>query len=156
MVATILRQLLQYLAEVPRDLQKLYEKLKGSSHAACPSVKDLLPIFDTVRQEFSRVFILIDAFDEFSLRDDARRQFLDVIAKIQADLHAKLMVTSRFSGEAMSPLDGGLQFHLRAQRDDVDRYLIDRLANCSASIIRDNSSLHLEIRSAILDKVDGV
>lgn len=70
--AVILRQLIQQLPSIPKDMETLYEANLDSGTRL--TLEKVLTALDSALLEFSRTFIVIDALDECELPGDSRKR----------------------------------------------------------------------------------
>lgn len=96
-VSSLLGQLVRKLRLLPATLQKFYSDHAHKSYR--PSIDEHMAILESVKEHFTRTFILIDALDEYTNVSSENSQFLDFIFRIQSILSARLFATSRWIPE---------------------------------------------------------
>lgn len=73
-LASILKQLLHKSGTLPRSIQKLYARQK--CHMTRPSIHELLSLLQSVLINYSKVYLLVDALDEYSQMSGALLRLL--------------------------------------------------------------------------------
>ncbi|KAJ7291345.1 ankyrin repeat-containing domain protein [Mycena rebaudengoi] len=132
-------------------VQKLYQK--HQKQRTRPSLAEVCDIVRSTVAEWSRVFIVVDALDEYP--EDHRRILLDTLAAIGA---VSLLLTSwpNIAPEAFFPTVPVVE--IRAREEDIRRY-IDVHIQTSARLskhIQARPELRAEIESKIISNVDGM
>lgn len=153
MLARILKQLIQQQSPIQKNLNDLSDS--HIKRGTCPSLNDLLKTLDIVVSCFSTVFIVIDALDECRISDGSRNRFLSEIFGLQARYGISLFATSRLIPEIMVRFEGKTSLEIRANVEDVQRYLRSRLADFPSFVSR-NAELQDEIITEITKTVDGM
>jgi Cdc6-like AAA superfamily ATPase len=149
LLLSLLKQLLQKRPSVPEAVKRLYEHRKDT----VPSLHEISIVLHSVVADYSRVFIIIDALDECQASDGSRRRLLSEILSLQARTGANLFATSRFISEIMEEFKRSIVLEIRANNEDVLRYVDERM---SQSIISEYPDLHDAIRLETVKAVDGV
>jgi len=158
LLLTLLRQLAQKQPAVPADIKNLYDqhRTKGSR----PSLDEIVRVLHSTLQIFSRAFIIIDALDEYHVSNSGgQKRLLSEVFRLQGQAQLNLFATSRFVSEIISQFEGCISKEIRAQDDDVLRYVNGRISQ----LLRSRISKHTEypdlqntIRSDIVKAVDGM
>lgn len=91
--ACILKQLAECLPSLPAAVQSLYDAHR--SERTRPSLQQILDTLQAVIIEFSRVFIVIDALDEFGVVESSCEIFLIELARFQQQHDINVLATSR-------------------------------------------------------------
>ena len=81
LIATLLRQLLQEMPDIPDAFQSLYQQYVHKNTR--PSVQELRTLLHSVTENYSKVFIVIDALDECTNVDGTRDSFLSELFLLQ-------------------------------------------------------------------------
>jgi Cdc6-like AAA superfamily ATPase len=158
LLSTLLKQLAQEQPTVPADVKNLYHqhRTKGSR----PTLNEIVKVLHSTLQLFSRVFIIIDALDEYHISNSGeQKRLLSEMFSLQGQVSLNLFATSRFVSEITSQFEGCISKEIRAQDDDVLRYVNGRMPQ----LLRSRISKHTEypdlqntIRSDIVKAVDGM
>jgi len=151
LLANLLKQLAGRQATLPESVKALHAQYKDKrTQASCDAVSKA---FQSVIATHARVFVAIDAVDEYQASD--RKKFLSELLDIQAKLGINLLVTSRFIPEIVDRFGGAVTLEIRASSEDVERYIEGHLEELPAFVQR-NRPLQREIKAGILNAADGM
>jgi ankyrin repeat protein len=151
LLASLLRQLSQCQPSLPQEVRSLTHRHKKKQTR--PSQDDLLRTLQSLAAMYSRVFIIVDALDELTM--ECRVSFLPNLLALQAICGANLFVTSRFIPEIVEYFTRSTLLEIRASEHDVRRY-IDAYVSHLPSFVRRSMDLQEEIKSRIVNAVDGM
>jgi predicted ATPase len=153
LLASLLKQLVRQRSFIPKTLQTLYQD--HNKKQTRPSSDEITEILQSVIGDFQRVFIIIDALDEFQVSDGGRTTFLSGILGLQAKTGANIFATSRFVPEIAKMFQRSILLQIRADNSDVQRYLTGYMSQLPSFVLSD---LHLqhEIKNTIANTVDGM
>lgn len=154
LLASLLKQLVQQRPSIPENVKSLYERHKEKR--TCPSFDEILKELDSVVRLYSKVFIIIDALDEYQALVDDRRLFLCSIFNLQAHAHVNIFATSRFIPEIEQQFEKCKRIEIQAQRDDILRYLDGRIPHLLRSQISKYHDLQDLIKREVVKAVDGM
>ncbi|KAF5638856.1 ankyrin protein [Fusarium sp. NRRL 25303] len=153
----ILKQLSAGLPSLPECLRSLY-----TNHAiqrTRPSPREIVSTLGSVISKHTRVFIIIDALDEYGSAPGARESFLGQLARLQEESDVNLFATSRFdttiSSEIRSSFLNNMSLEINAVRGDIGTY-IEGNFNMFPSDIRQNKDLRRVIIESVQESVDGM
>ncbi|KAG9250891.1 ankyrin repeat-containing domain protein [Emericellopsis atlantica] len=149
-LASLLRQLAQGLASIPRPLKELYTACRTK-----PRVDQLLAMITSITGLYSKVSIVVDALDEARETDGFRQQLISSLHAIQADGKTKLFLTSRFNPDVIGMLETSRTIEIRATPDDVKLYLEGHMSQLPAFVGR-SPALQDEVKTGISNAVDGM
>ena len=153
-LASMLRQLIRGLGDVPESVRRLSQNKKMKE--SLPSVAESLNAFKVVAREYARVFVLIDALDECSNEDGVRYQLLDKILELQSLVPSVgLLVTSRPIPEISEKFHGGLQREIYADEGDLQKYIAARIPHLS-SCVRSRADLQENVLLGVISAVQGM
>jgi hypothetical protein len=119
-----------------------------------PSVEEVFDVLQSVVGEYSRVYIIADAIDEYP---EAQRQILvEYLVKIGSTVN--LMITSRPHIHPHSALPNLDALEILANEDDIRRYVEGQIQKSSwlSKHIQTRAELQEEILSTITCTVDGM
>lgn len=153
LLASLLKQLVQELPSLPDVVESLYNE--HTRRNTCPSSNELLNVLRSVVGSYSRVFFVIDALDECTNAEGDRTHLLHEIFRLQGHTGINLFATSRFIPEIEKEFEGCMKLEIRANDDDVLRYLDGKMLQLRAFVSR-NFILQEEIKSKIIEAVDGM
>ncbi|KAK8111993.1 uncharacterized protein PG998_008450 [Apiospora kogelbergensis] len=91
-----------------------------------PQLKQIMEALRMVADEFSRVFVVVDALDEYSTQHESRRDFVNRLLTLQDKAHLSLFVTSRPITEITDGFLGHGHITMNSNGMDIRHYLSDR------------------------------
>jgi hypothetical protein len=153
LLSSLLKQLVQEKSSVPESVKSLYERHKNKGSR--PSLEEILKSLHSIATDYSRVFILIDALDEFQISNADRKKFLLEVFKLQNKTGTNIFATSRFIPEIMKEFEGSISLEIRARHEDVQRYLDAHMFELPLCVSR-NRALQDTIKAEIIKAVDGM
>ncbi|CZR52360.1 related to 2-5A-dependent ribonuclease [Phialocephala subalpina] len=153
LLASLLKQLSQEKASLPDSVKALYEKHKDKRTR--PSFDEISKTFQSVTAMFSKVFIVIDALDECRTTNGCRERLLTEIFLAQAKSRANVFATSRVLTEVTEKFEGSISLEIRANEEDVRRYLNGCMFRLPAFVGR-SPDLQDEIKTGIVLLVKGM
>jgi hypothetical protein len=150
-LASLLKQLSQEQSTLPGSLKRLHDQHKDKRTR--PSFDEISKTLHDVAAMYSRVFIVVDALDEYQVSDGCRMRLLSEILSLQAKCGANLFTTSRFIPEIIETFKDAISLEIRASDEDMRIYLTNRISNSEFDVLK---SYHDEIQTAIIKAVDGM
>ena len=105
-----------------------------------------------VASYYDKVFVIVDAIDEYSASADCRTKIISGLFDLQ-NLGANVFVTSRFIPEITSKFEGGAWLEIRASDDDIRRYVDARISQAESALLR---GMRAEATSGIANAADGM
>jgi hypothetical protein len=151
LLASLLRQLTQGRSSLTDPVRFLYERHKD--RRTRPSYKEILSTLQSIAVMYSRVFIIIDALDEFEASDNCRSRFLKAIFDLQENSGANIFATSRSIPEIRAKFTDSTCIEIRARNEDIRNYLVIRTTQSDSNLVRDYCE---EIKTRIIEAVDGM
>ncbi|KAH0551529.1 hypothetical protein GP486_007255 [Trichoglossum hirsutum] len=155
LLLSLLKQLAQKRPVVPPDIKRLYEhhRTKGTR----PVFAEIVEVLHSTIKLFSRMFIIIDALDEYHASDSGGlKKLLSGVIGLQHQSRLNLLATSRFVTEITSQFEGCILKEIQAQDDDVLRYVNGRIPQLLRSQISKHPDVQDTIRRAIAKAADGM
>ena len=147
MVASLLKQIASADHGIPEPLKRLHQKFKAQGRT--PQQRDLEQTLSSTCDNYARVYIVIDALDEFNPR--YRKALVEFLAYIQHKDCVKILMTSRSYPESvMKYFKAACRISIGAHEADLKKYIlqeIDRSDN--VDLIDEN------FKSEIIDKVSA-
>jgi Cdc6-like AAA superfamily ATPase len=153
LLLNLLKQLAQKQASMPESVKNLYERHRNKPSR--PSFDEISKALRSVVTSYSRAFIIVDALDECQVSDGGRRRFLSEIFNLHTKTRANLFATSRFIPEIGKEFEGCLSLEIRANDEDVKRYLGGHMLQLPSFVLT-SLDLQKEIKTAITQAVDGM
>jgi hypothetical protein len=151
--ASLLKQLIQERPSLPESIRSMHGLHKDRQSR--PSFEEILSVLHSTVTDYSRVFIFIDALDEYQTSDGRHRILLSEIFRLQAETGVSLFVTSRFIPEIMKGFEGCISLEIRASEEDVKRYLDGHMPQLP-SFTSGKPGLQETIKTEITKAVDGM
>ena len=154
LLASLLKQVLLRQSVIPQGVRDLYER--HVNRKSRPGVGEITPLLLEELKGYSSVFVVIDALDECSDRDDTRKALLAEVQKLPQDSH--ILITSRYSPNIEEAFKDVPAIEIRATDDDVKRYIEGRVKQESrlAKHIRSDPGLMDDIKSNLLQSCRGM
>ena len=153
LLRSILRQLCAYKTPLPRAAVEFH-----SNYSTRPVFANhLAATLSLVVHEFSRVYVVIDALDEFEEGPD-RAELLEYLTTL-AQNSVKLLVTSRpHPNDIKRRLDGFATLEVEANPDDIKMFLNKTISNHSGAleIMDDDEGLREEIVNTLMERAQGM
>lgn len=153
LVASLLKQFVQGQPSIPDSVKTLYDRHKDKRTR--PSLNEILGLLQTVTAVYSRVFIIVDALDEYQISNGYRQRLLLGLFDLQAKCNAHLFATSRHIPSIEQEFEGALKLEIRANEGDVRRYLDGHIGQLPRFVAR-SLELQQEIKTNIINAVDGM
>ncbi|KAH7418500.1 hypothetical protein BKA64DRAFT_590520, partial [Cadophora sp. MPI-SDFR-AT-0126] len=153
LVASLLKQFVQQQPSIPDSVKTLYNRHKNSGTR--PQLDELSGLLQAVAAVYSRVFIIVDALDEYQISDGCRQRLLSGLFDLQAKCNAHLFATSRHISSIEQEFEGCLKLEIRSDEEDVRRYLDGQMSRLPKFVAR-SLELQEEIKTNIVDAVDGM
>jgi hypothetical protein len=155
-VSCLLKQLLYQVNSFPSKIVAHYEQCAKRGNEK-PDLDTLTDLFQECTKQFSTVFVLFDAFDEFLDGKNHQMALLDSLCKFSAS-GLKIFMTSRPHLRLLEDVKKSLKtaesdvIRLKADRQDIQLYLLENLKEKAKDIDQD---LQKEIVDVIASGVDG-
>jgi Cdc6-like AAA superfamily ATPase len=158
LLLSLSKQLTQKQPAVPEEVKKLYER--HTDKRTRPSSDEIVRLLHSTVQLYSRVFIIIDALDEYHVSNNVgQNKLLSEVFGLQDQAQISLFVTSRFISEITSRFEGCILKEIRAQDNDILRYINERIPQLLRSQILKHPQAQdtiNTIRSNVVKAVDGM
>jgi hypothetical protein len=159
MLRSLLSQLLRRAVVIPKDVNALFSSCENGKRQ--PSLHALLQVTREAAQEFTHVYVVLDALDECMQRSELM-DMLETVAGWQLDnLH--LLMTSRKEWDIESSLEGYIRDEdaVCLQRDvvdqDIQRYVQQRLrVDKGLAKWNKDASVRQEIEAALMHGARGM
>lgn len=153
MLCSLVRRLAATQASIPESVKTLHDLHRPLESR--PPIDVVSRTLRSVVATYSKVFIIIDALDECDNSQGGRIALLSELLGLQETYMVNLFTTSRFIPEIAERLQGSISLEIRASDHDVMRYLDSQIFRLP-SFIQHNASLQENVKSEILEAVDGM
>ncbi|KAF4447229.1 hypothetical protein F53441_9216 [Fusarium austroafricanum] len=155
--ASLLKQLAANMSPLPEFVMNLYASHQNKrSH---PIAQEILDALQKTISRYSRVFVVIDALDEYGMTGSSRENFLTQLGQLQEQYEINVFMTSRFNTTIDVEVDTNFkhvrQLEIRADGEEIARYIESRL-NALPSAIKNNPTLRKDIIKRISNSVKGM
>lgn len=147
LVADILKQLVQKHPLYGETVTAMHKR--HALEETYPSLTEICTSLNAVTNNYSKVYIVIDALDEYTDDDSIRSELIEVLRAVQTSTNTSLMVTSRFGSGTEELFQGSLKLEIQANETDVKQYVAARL-NRFAKCVRNDKELQAEIQNGIV------
>ncbi|KAK6827461.1 serine/threonine-protein kinase ripk4 [Apiospora arundinis] len=121
-----------------------------------PTFEELTKALQDVTTQFSMVYLVVDALDEYQISDATRNQFLSILFGLQAKHPVNLFATSRFIPDIVERFKGAsTKMEIRAAHKDIESYIrsqISQPGNFSADV----DALRTEIVKCVTERAAGM
>ncbi|KAJ7725117.1 ankyrin repeat-containing domain protein [Mycena olivaceomarginata] len=151
-LGSFLKQLALESHSASSAIQELFQYHKGRKTR--PTLEQLLRIFPSIIATYSKVYLIIDAFDEYP--EDGRHVLERFLTTVEDKVN--IMITSRPHIRLDSSFSDLLTVDIRATDNDIGRY-VDMQISKSAQLsknVRAQPILHNEIRTEIINSAEGM
>jgi hypothetical protein len=147
LLGAILKQLVQDRPTMPYSVSRLYEKY--SPRGTSITFEDCIGTLESVCGTYPAVYIIVDALDECSNRNDGTRsRLLKVLFDLQRIVDVRLMVTSRSIPDIVEEFLNVPMMEIRATAEDVKQFVSDRIYQLPKCVRGDD-----ELKRLVMDKV---
>ena len=153
LVASLLQQLIQGQLTLSDDIITIYRR--HTRKQTRPSLTEYSELLQSVTRRFSKVFIVVDALDECSVRNGSRG-FLSELRKLPPNIH--LLVTSRYTGDIEHEFAEAACLEISALDEDIRKYIETRIKTQPQLIhhIKVDPTIRGTILDTIVQKADGM
>ncbi|KAI9770937.1 MAG: hypothetical protein M1840_002641 [Geoglossum simile] len=153
LIASLLQQIVQRGPSISDKLSSVYNR--HIQKQTRPVLSEWLELLKSESRHFSKLFIVIDAFDEFSERNGTRDSFF---AEIRTLPNMHLLVTSRHISTIESLFEKTARVEVRAIDTDVRRYLECRIEREGRLVrhVKADPSLKETIVDTVVAKAKGM
>lgn len=121
LVASVLKQLCQRQLDIPHAIKALYSKWEITKRK--PQIEELRVVLRTVAKLFSRVYLVVDALDEWQNTEGDRSSMLNELLVLQAETYLNLFATSRPVGDVKKYFSGLPAIDISASHEDIALYV---------------------------------
>jgi len=156
-LCSLLKQFLQQVSSVPRDIHEEYQDSVRKGGAR-PPIETMSRLLVSLLVQFDRCFVVLDALDELRAQDPACTGLLSELFSVQEKSRMNLFVTSQFIPELVDHFkqnEDTLSLEIEAREIDVRRYLEGRMSQLPG-FVRKNADLQKEIVIEISQSIDGM
>lgn len=157
LLGSLLKQIVRP-GEAPPDLRDLFRRYKSRPRGSRPLISELVGCLDTVINSYSRVFVVIDALDEYET--GSRAELLEAVFQLQRTTKLSLLATLRPIQEITALFeDSGITLRVvevQANDEDIRAFLGHEMALKMRFLRKISADIKNEIVSDIADASKGM
>lgn len=160
MLANLLRQLLEHLQNIPREIQSLYESSFLGQDRKTLTTEQWIAMIQLLCNSFRRTFLIVDALDECpeldNHSDEVRARMVSSILRISKSAH--IFITSRPNVNVAAEVPGCTTLKIQAKDSDLRSYLKVRKTDHTAlgRIVDQDPALEKHLGDTICQKSNGM
>ena len=158
--SNILRQLLEQLNIIPREIQELYDSISSERKENNLNIDQCFSFIQLVCKDFARTFLIFDALDECPVHDSSSNEFRSKMVSLIQRLSqlTTIFVTSRPHVNLTLEIRNCGCLDVQATDSDMCAYLKARAANHKIlrRIIDQNPALENHLVDTICSKAKGM
>lgn len=147
----LLKQLLSLRNAVSADVKALYKVCQDNHRNR--TLAEISSLFRAELKHYSKVFIIVDALDEYSENQEDCVSILAELEKLRE--YSNLMLTSRFVAPYIDAFCGASRVTIIAEDRDVRKYLESQIATLPR-FVKANLELQELIIQTITEAVEGM
>ncbi|KAK8123111.1 hypothetical protein PG984_011781 [Apiospora sp. TS-2023a] len=121
LMLSLLKQLVKCKQSLPKAVEALYNL--HTQRDTRPQIKEIMETFCTLASGFSRVFVIIDALDEYNAGHESQKDFVSRLLAMQKETGISLFATSRPVAQVVDGFSGHLCATMDGNEDDISHYL---------------------------------
>lgn len=162
MILSLLKQLLEEHRGLPKAIKDVYDKHKDGKNRARPTLDDFLCCISAVvdDRDFSAVYVVVDALDEFRNEDRPRQDLIEKLLNIQEKSANtfKILVTARPLPNIEALFRNSLSLEISATKGDIRLYLENNVKGAFniTQDVKANNAFQEEIITGISTACDGM
>jgi Cdc6-like AAA superfamily ATPase len=155
LLSSLLKQLAQQQPTMPKSVECLFTCHEAQQTR--PSFDEIIKTLHSTIQLYSKVFVVIDALDEYHGSNRAgHNSLLSAVFNLQRKTQLHLIATSRYVEEITSKFEGYMFKEIRAQDDDVLCYVNARMPQLLQSQISKHPKVQDTVREGVMKAADGM
>lgn len=149
LIRSLLKQMVYQLDSVPDDVVTAYRR--ASEKGREPNRRSFIELISTCARKFSKIFILIDAYDECV--EGERGLLTEFFDLLEGGVNLFTYITTRvhLRNDLKDKFQRAIELEIRASDEDVTKYLTERLAEKHL-----NLDLKKKIVGMISDRAEGM
>lgn len=152
-ISSILKQLIQYRGYIPEAVKVLYEF--HFTRKTRPSYDDLSNALQSMIEESSRTFVIIDGLDECITSDGTLKSLLYEICRLQEQGRFGFFATSRPIPSITKEFEFAVKLDVRATSHDLRTY-IESYTPRFQSFLQDDPILQDKVRAYVIGAANGM
>jgi hypothetical protein len=153
LLTSVLKQLCYHLPSVPKTIRELYET--HFRKRTRPQLHQTREALEVVVRSYSKVFILVDGLDEWSMSENDQSDLVDELLRLHARTGINLFATSRYVPEILGRFSQHPSFQISSHQDDIRLYIEHNLWRISRHVTIDKDLEH-QIKATICETSIGM
>jgi hypothetical protein len=153
LLAAILKQLAQGRPSAAEPVVRLFNN--HSSQKTRPSLGEVLGALQSIIASYSSVYLVIDALDECTTREDTRKQLFDRLRSLQSDADLRILVTSRKIPKIIKQFASEPTLEVRASEADIRQFLKEQMYKLP-DFVQCDDALQRLVQEKIAGAADGM
>ncbi|KAM0217015.1 hypothetical protein ACHAQD_007504 [Fusarium lateritium] len=153
LVASVLKQLCHRLPDIPDIIQAMYSKHETAKTK--PPTEDLRAAMKIVMKVFSRLYLVVDALDEWQNTEGDRYSMLNELLSLKAETNLNLFATSRLMGDTKKCFSGFPSIDVSASQEDIALY-VEGHQNLLPGFVSQTPGLLEEIKETLSEGSQGM
>ena len=155
LLSSLLGQLALKQPAIPPDVKSLYEHHR--TKRTYPSCDEIVKALHSTIQLYSRVFITIDALDEYYVSNNiGQKKLVSTMFILQDKAQLSLFATSRVVSGVTSQFRRCISKEIRAHNDDILSYVNERIPQLLKSQISKYPQVQEVVKRDVVKAVDGM
>ena len=152
-LANLLRQLVEQ-CEIPMALRNVYEQRDKKGPL---TMSESLDIYCQVASNFERLYVVIDALDEYHLCDLGEiKTLMELLFGLQSSTQLNIVATSRDISGIGSLFQGCRKIEIRANNDDVQVYVSGRISELISGRLKEDADLSALVEKSVIESTQGM
>ncbi|KAF5244289.1 hypothetical protein FANTH_7799 [Fusarium anthophilum] len=157
LLSILLKQLVAKLPSLPVNINSLYASHKERGKR--PERQDIFNALQNVAAQHSKVYLIVDALDEYGPSGSSRESLLSLLRELQRRHKINVLMTSRFDMRIVAEIDNifgnVIKLEILGATEDIARYVEHNLS-ILPSAIKGNGSLKGDIIKRISESAKGM
>ena len=153
LAGSLLKQLADQQNPISESIKDYYDGHKCSN--TDPSPEGAFEVLKAECDNWSRIFIIIDALDECSEKDSTRKTVINGLRSLQGSKVVNILVTLRPIPSILCDLKVSERLDIRANSEDIQRYLVGQMERFDKHVLA-GTALQEKIISGIVNAADGM
>ncbi|KAL9081963.1 MAG: hypothetical protein Q9159_006860 [Coniocarpon cinnabarinum] len=158
-LTNFLAQLTRQVSPIPPPSRELYERFQRNGQR--PSASQLLESIRRVVAIRAKLYVVIDALDEWPKDEQSGQMLIDVLLELRAQCNSvQFLLTSRPGSFLLSRLQAELEettaVEIKAKSQDLQLYLGGRFVNIECLEGQEETTLKQEMVTKVVHAADGI
>ncbi|KAL8792138.1 MAG: hypothetical protein Q9195_005234 [Heterodermia aff. obscurata] len=152
MIASLWRQLVSPRKPLSRDVRETY--ITNQDQGTRPTLDEVFGLLEAEVKQLSKVFMIVDALDEYSPEPGFRQVLTEKLAKLRPEAH--VMITSRNFEDDLAEEYSSHGVQISAREKDLHIYVTGRTQRELRRHVLRDKELMAAISEKIIDRAKGM